>query len=314
LYMTLANGTRGRTMTKPLAQINLQTQAGQYKKSVGYHLGKDRSGHTARVERVWWLGPDEREAEQKAIVLLAQWRKIKARGGDVWTQADIDAVDAFLFPLVKAAPGGQVQRRRTVEPDEEYDVPFVKGIDGSLRAKFANPVEDLARSADQLGFHLIPKFRLGPSCLNLHAAIDLYVAHLEAKPNIAPSNLDRQRRDMADLKVVWADRPLNSIGFDEVTAIVNHFLSRPRSPQTRKPLAVATVITMLSHTRQFLTWLDDGGRWESPRKFEKIFRFKKRSILTPAEERRAQAGPSAFTIPELATLWANANERQRCVR
>ena len=43
---------------------------------VGFHLGKDRSGHTARVERVWWLGPNEREAEHKAIVLLSDLRRL----------------------------------------------------------------------------------------------------------------------------------------------------------------------------------------------------------------------------------------------
>jgi integrase len=106
------------------------------------------------------------------------------------------------------------------------------------------------------------------------------------------------------------DVPLDAVGAEQIHALVQHVCSRPKGPRD-KPIAVMTVVTFVQHFRQFFAWLDDAGRWEAPRRFEKLFRVKRRTLMTQAERLKAAAGVETFTIDELAALYAAANSRQR---
>ena len=96
----------------------------------------------------------------------------------------------------------------------------------------------------------------------------------------------------------------------QLEKLVAHFAARPVRDQTGKPMAVDTVVTTLKHARMLFDWLD-GDHWEAPRRLDKIFKIRRNTLMTVAEQRADANGKEVFLLGELKSLYTHANERQR---
>jgi integrase len=104
--------------------------------------------------------------------------------------------------------------------------------------------------------------------------------------------------------------PLTTVTADTLNAMVSHFRSRPLT-QRQKPMAIDTVQETLKTLRSFFDWCDLTGRWEAPRRFERLFRVKYQSLKTLSERRSGANGQKVFTLTELQQLWQAATDQQR---
>lgn len=116
---------------------------------------------------------------------------------------------------------------------------------------------------------------------------------------------------MGRLKYAMPDRPLATVGFDEIRTLVAHFASRPLSPSTGRKLAPDTVIDTLNFVRAFFGHLSDTGHWPPPAPLDRLFRYSRDKLFTDAElEQRQEV--KVFTADELRVLWMScANDFQQ---
>ena len=78
-------------------------------------------------------------------------------------------------------------------------------------------------------------------------------------------------------------------------------------------MGVETVIGYISYLRRMFLWLDDSGRIELPRRFERLFRVKRSKLLTPQERQQQGAEIETFTIDELQRLAVTYGKPSRSI-
>ena len=143
-------------------------------------------------------------------------------------------------------------------------------------------------------------------------AMEAFKTQLNNDPLISDSHKSTMITKIDSLKTVLGpNRPLASMGYDQLTAVVSKLAARPKSAATGKKIAAQTAINRIAAARQFFNWLRDSGRWQEPRGFERIFRVNRKALLTNRERKQAAQGVEVFTIEELAKLWQAANEQNR---
>lgn len=120
-----------------------------------------------------------------------------------------------------------------------------------------------------------------------------------------------ERIDSAKSAFPSLDIPLTSIGRVEVVGAVNHWIKRPMSDKTKKPIGVASVTHRVGAMGHFFRWAYTNELWEGFRDWESQFKVDESSLMTDDEEKQAEEANAHFTIDELATLYANASGRTR---
>lgn len=143
---------------------------------------------------------------------------------------------------------------------------------------------------------------------HLYEAIKTYLEDYKLK--VSDGRHLRQAAALGAYKRFQPDCPLTSIGWDALNAAVAHFRSRPKTAKGQV-MTVATVQTNVKAVHALFDWLDISGRWEAPRRFDRIFRVSYQSLKTPSELKREGNGQDVFTVAELTSLWAKASSRQR---
>lgn len=229
------------------------------------YVGKNPDGRP----RCFYLGRDRADAELKALRLAAGYKAILRSGGDCWTE---EAVRAALGDATVPLPAPAAPQRPPVAPP-------------------ASPAPPDAP-------------RVISSGLTLHAAIDEYLAYEERR---APSQVTLAyvygvRIRVARYKRLLPDCPLAEVGYDRLAEWVARFASRPTSGATGRRIGVVTAADAIKGMRAMFDWFDLSDRWVAPRRFERIFRVKRRSLQT-ADERDAEfRGVQVFTVEELRKI------------
>jgi integrase len=148
-----------------------------------------------------------------------------------------------------------------------------------------------------------------PRSQSLYAAVTDFLNDYKAK--VSTGRYQRGHSAMTTYKRHQPDVPLSAITWDILNSTVNHYRSRPACAVTETPMAIDSVRETLKMIRGFYDWADQSGRWEAPKRFDRLFRVNYRALRTLPEAKREGLGPEVFTVHELATLWKNASPRQR---
>jgi integrase len=249
--------------------------------------------------RRFWLGHDAEKARDLARLIRAEWTLLLTHGGRAWTPEALRRIEA--------AKKGTADPRATGAlapvPPPPVAPPVVQPV--------VAPVLPLPQQAV-----LPPPAPAGaaPGQKHLYDAVAEYVAGAKSRADAGQLAMGRWLNlsySLDRLKRAVADRPLVSIGFKEVRAIVDHFAGRPRSHNNGRKLAASTAIDTIVFTRAFFAHLADVGDWSPPATLAKLFKFDRKKLHTD-EELDAQAEVKVFSVGELAALWRScANELQQ---
>lgn len=220
----------------------------------------------------FYLGADRTAAELKAMELQVQYRKLIQSGAKGWTEAALESSDR------KDAPAGGNTLSLVAAPI-------------AIEMAHARPVVPAEGLAICEG-------------LWLHAALDQYIKAQENKTphQITPAFVQGQHIRVRRIKDALPDRPLSAIGPDELSAGVAHFSARPVSQFTAERIAVVTAIDTIKAIRAAFDWFDLTGRWDAPKRFERIFRVNKRNLMTPKERDEERNEVETFTVEELTRI------------
>lgn len=265
--------------------------------SKGYRIsiGKKPDGSY----RSFWLGQNRALAEYHADVLRGQFSQMKTEGREIWTEKDEAVVrryvDKYKLDML------------TLRQRHAADLKQIDDQRAAAQQKWQKLGLDEPEPQTQ------PTEQAEQQIKTLSQAIAAYTAHLERKVphQLSRGNCNRQIASLKCLSEVLPDAtPMASIGQEELEELVAHFTARPKREKTGEKMAVDTVITTLKHARAFFDWMD-GERWLAPRRMDKIFRIRRNILMTPAEQREEANGKAIYTLEELKTLYAHANEQQR---
>lgn len=140
---------------------------------------------------------------------------------------------------------------------------------------------------------------------SLYDGMKLYAEHLQSQTphQVSTSHFQRIRHSLEWSKASVKDRPLTDLGYDAVAEIVAHFVSRPTGRKSGKPLSAYTVLHVLQAYRLMLTYLEDSGRWDSPRNWLKAFKIKRKYLFTREEKQKLAGDVVTFTLDELTSLY-----------
>jgi hypothetical protein len=212
--------------------------------------------------RCFYLGKDRTEAELKAVRLTLAYKRLVAAGAAGWTE---DAIKAALDSPA-APPAAPVVPPGTISPPPD-SLPTQRG-------------------------------------LMLYDAFDAYVKYEEGRaPNettYAFSNGQRIR--VRRLKKMMPNKLLAGVGYDDLAALVSKAASRPVSKLTKERISVVTAVDTIKCARAVFDWMDTSERWIAPRRFERIFRINRNSLLTCQERDDHVEGVKTFSVDELVKI------------
>lgn len=236
------------------------------------YIGKTVSGQP----KCFYLGRSRDEAEQLALRLTLAYKTLLRAGGAGWTDEMAKAAQTDQ-PLVVMAPAASPL------PQEAPPVAIP-----ALSNASANEAESVVVR----------------DSIMLHKAIGQYLAYEErrAPSQVTYAHLYGVRTRVKRFKEMVPDQPLAAMDYDALARLVARFASRPVSPHTGKRWGVVTASDMIKGSRSMFDWFDLSGRWEAPRRFERIFRVKRRSMQTPDERDNEVQGVETFSVEELTRI------------
>ena len=240
--------------------------------------------------RMFYLGPDKFTAQKIAAVIFAV-RAVRKTAGEEWQEEDLEFIRMAKKQLY-------LGRGRAVLKwgDQRFELEH-----GSM----SEPKQGKQRSKGQTKGG-------SPEAPTFGEAMEAFKTQLSNNPLISDSHKSTMINKMDSLQTVLKpDMALASMGYDQLTAMMNKLASRPKSEATGKKIAAQTAINLIAAARQFFNWLRDSGKWADPRGFDRIFRVNRKALLTNQERRQAAQGVEVFTVDELAKLWQAANEQNR---
>jgi site-specific recombinase XerD len=158
---------------------------------------------------------------------------------------------------------------------------------------------------------------------SLHASLDAWgdaMALRYARDGQA-TETGRKFRDIAErLKHAHADLPLSQLTYSAIEGMADYWCSRPEARKSDgrgrgTPVSVVTVKNTLKNLRRFLRWLHRSDRFcwrDTDRVIEDATTGRQfNSLLSAAERKVIAAGPDAWTLDELITLYTYATDRDR---
>jgi integrase len=132
---------------------------------------------------------------------------------------------------------------------------------------------------------------------------------------LSESNYNRQREALsALLRVLSEDTLIEGIDHDAMIKVVGHWSSRPVTKHGTK-MAIETVITQVQHFRQLLNYLEESGRWDGPKRWERRLSLRRADLMT-TEEKKAKTkakknAVAVYTPEQIAVLWRHATDIER---
>ena len=152
---------------------------------------------------------------------------------------------------------------------------------------------------------------LALSRLRLHDALDQYIEYERLR---APSQISWQLFYGIECRVSFLKRNLKNermseIGFDQVAQYVSHIASRPKSEYLGRKVGVTHAWDGIKVLRTALDWCDMSGRWDAPKRFERLFKLRRRNLLTAEERQHEHRGVETFTVAELRSIMAAARTK-----
>jgi hypothetical protein len=155
----------------------------------------------------------------------------------------------------------------------------------------------------------------------LHAQIDLYLVSLKATMEageISYDEYEKQHQHLTRIKKLVGDVAISSIQYDELIGLKHRILKSKKLDGT--DYAVDTLKTVLYCVKRFFGYLDESGRWPSPRRYEKALRVNWTKLGADEdgdsdnheydvyekseEEQDLNAGEDeTFSVTELAYFW-----------
>ena len=153
----------------------------------------------------------------------------------------------------------------------------------------------------------------GRRILTYCQAIDYYCNEFIPQQSFS----EQWKRDLTQrtqsLKDAMEDVTLKSIGHEELVGLVNYYKKRPPNKNRRnRPISIKYAGDLISTAKRLFEWLDDTERWNSPKRFDRIFRVSQKSFrLTNSDHLKAVEGKRVFSVEELARLYRNANFQVR---
>lgn len=226
--------------------------------------------------RCFYLGRDRAEAELTAAKLTVAYRQLRSAGHTGWTPESI-----------KAVLGGPSL------------VPFYPA--------------DAATSAPAASHRVAPQVSLAYPGVGLHQALDHYLEYEKAR---APGQISWQmlygiRCRVKFLRSHFKDRPLAEINYDELACYVAYIAARPRSKHVGRKVGVVTAHDTIKTLRTIFDWFDLSGRWDGPKRFDRIFKVRRRNLMTREERDRERRGVETFTVEELRQIMTAARTSVR---
>lgn len=222
----------------------------------------------------FYLGRDRDEAELAAAKLMVGYRKLCKAGHTGWTPDSIKAVleGPSLVPFYPTA------------------APFF------LPASAAQAATPVALSNPGLSFH---------------DALGHYLEYEQARTpgQISWQMLYGVRCRAKFIKGLFKDRPLAEIKYDELARYVAHIASRPKSKYWGRKVGVVTAHDTIKSLRTMFDWFDLSGRWDGPKRFERIFKVRRRNLMTRDERDQERQGVETFTVEDLRQIMAAARSR-----
>lgn len=301
-----------------LIKISFHRSKGLFKKCVGKKRGAD-----GRLRaRIFWLGPIQQVAIERAKIYLNVWQEVVESGEEGWTpefeaQADklIKGTERWAKLVAEAASSRIGQTIDTADQLRRMVAPTIRPVtDEPEVAKVlpdAPPAPPVVKPSDK-----------APAVVTLYAAIDAYDAAMQSKA-LSRDYRKRITETMGDLKHWRKDEPLAGIDRVWLEQLTDFIKARPKGRRKSKatgryePLKPFTVKTLLQHWRQFFDWLDRAsdsdrfGGWEAPKRMNELFAVDLNKIRTKQERDQAADGPSHLTVDEIKKLVHAGNERQR---
>lgn len=265
-----------------LPQVTFQRGKG-FKKGIGKTLGEDRQ---ERV-KIWWLGPNEKDARELAQFITAVWQDVQTTtGAKHWTPAGLAWAQRIIRQLRDSISSSVKLAHSTIERHAP------------------------ARSTPS------PRIAANPTitATMLHAALDQYIKAMKGKA-LSDSYRRRVEETIGDLKRYRRDVPLAGIDRVWLESLTDEIKSRPRGRRKnkasgkREPIKPMTVRTSLQHWRQAFDWLDRAsdsnrfGGWEAPKRMNDLFSVDLAKLRTKAERDAAADGPEQIPIDDIVKLY-----------
>ena len=258
----------------PQIKLSFQPSKG-YKKSVGFHVGKDGA---ARKQKVFYLGHDKATAGFLAERITDIWKRLKASGSDIWTDAGLAEVNELR----------QQSDRGNIKPE-------LKAIDN------IDPTNHVP------GMASTPASTIRTS----HQAIQAYRADVASNPRISDGYKVNLHSMLDDIMANVPDIPLTCFGHAELTELIRHYINRPMSRKTNRRISADTAHNHIRAAKNLLAWLEETDQWPGFKRWEKHFKISKLELMTEDEKDEADDKDFTFTIKELATLYKAASRNNR---
>jgi len=326
-------------MSEVKEKVGLSFQHDQYRKNVGYHISP-RTGQ--RVERVWYLGADEAQAQTKSRILTALWAAIKSRSNgtpSLWSAADLataelamtsgDVYDArstaFDVFTTATAPIGQRKAQLAQSMTRQLDAVNRAAAAGTIAAPLAQSLSRMYRShreykdakaidmpltvvtdTEENGARAVGTRKVLPD--GFHSWLDRFDAAQKTRPDVCKKGKHRTSQNVEIVKREFGDRPMAGVGFEFLEQLANYFKGRPHlkhatGKRGKKAIAPLTVKVILQHAKQAFKWIESAsGQWQTPRRFEDLFKVDVSKIQTKKERDEADT-IQQLTVDEIKRLY-----------
>ncbi|MGB7159335.1 MAG: site-specific integrase [Tepidisphaeraceae bacterium] len=250
-----------------------------YRKTIGKYQKAD--GTTS--PRDFWLGNDQVKATVTAQTLVEFWKMFLVPRNEPWTEMSEKQAFALVRMKIGMAQGGVTAAAQRYQD-----------LMGSPPPARATPTP------------VTPS----PNARTLRSAAEAFANKMRAR-RLSISHVSRFEAVFKQVyEVLPEETPLDQLDEAKLVAVVSHFTGRPTSKLTGKPLAVDSIKRVFQYTKALLDDMD-GDAWKGPRRWQKLFKVRWASLMTPAEQKKQAQGKDTFTDNELKELYALASDRTR---
>lgn len=266
-----------RTATRGSVGVTFHAPSGQFKKTIGKQQRPD--GKTR--PKVFYLGSNQREAKNRAVLLMGEWARLQEDGAEYWPDGTTGA--ALTLP-------DAISSRKSENPDGNGERMVGVGeltISDAAKLYLADQERRLAAKQVSAAHVRHMRYRIGR-----------IVGAIGENTLLADIGKDELQRGVD----YFIKRP----------TVRRH--GRDERPAT--PMAIDTVVGFIRAMKALFVWLDEDEDipWSRPRSFRRIFAIKREAMKTETERKQethemVTGRIPLFEVEELALLYAGASEQ-----
>lgn len=274
-------------MKKQSISVSFHSASKQFVRYVGQSIGRDG---TARPH-CFYLGNDQTAALALAIQIRADWTALRASGATHWSQGYIDRFKAIgSVGVGNGEPSARVSNETRSVSFETVDDARNAFI-GEIRQRYE------ARQVSA-------SFLLGITN-RLATALERLPFPILDKPT---ASIDETT--LRKIVLHWAGRPSGRARCQSKRATNGKWTDYKRRSGTKRPkrngvdkISACYAKHLIASLKMFFVWAYETERWNQPRRFNKLFRFKFEAKIVE---------PERFSVDELKRLYsACLNDRHR---